>query len=155
MPELPDITVYVERIATKTESAVLRELRLHDAFVLRTAVPPVASLNDLRVVDVRRLGKRVVLGFAAAGEAMPSLFLVIHLMIAGRLHWLATGKKPPGHALATLVFDDGLLVLTEAGKRRRASLHVGFCVTRLTAVLAAQRSDTQWTAPARTAASAL
>jgi formamidopyrimidine-DNA glycosylase len=124
MPELPDITVYVERIAAKAQGAVLRELKLHDAFVLRTAVPPVANLEGLRVVDVRRLGKRVVLAFAGEGQATPRLFLVIHLMIAGRLHWLAPGKKPPGHALATLTFDDGQLVLTEAGKRRRASLHV-------------------------------
>ena len=128
MPELPDITVYVERIAVKAQGAVLRELMLHDAFVQRTAVPPVASLQGLRVVDVRRLGKRVVLGFADEGQATPRLFLVIHLMTAGRLHWLplakAKGAKPLGHALATLKFDDGLLVLTEAGKRRRASLHV-------------------------------
>ncbi|HEY2976726.1 MAG TPA: DNA-formamidopyrimidine glycosylase family protein, partial [Burkholderiaceae bacterium] len=109
MPELPDITVYVERIAAKAQGAVLRELKLHDAFVLRTAVPPVANLEGLRVVDVRRLGKRVVLGFAGEGQATPRLFLVIHLMIAGRLHWLAPGKKPPGHALATLTFDDGQL----------------------------------------------
>src|SRR5437667_298 len=73
MPELPDITVYVERIAVKTQGAVLRELKLHDAFVLRTAVPPVASLQGLRVVDVRRLGKRVVLGFADGGQATPRL----------------------------------------------------------------------------------
>src|SRR5438105_3398004 len=98
MPELPDITVYVERLAAKTQGAVLRELKLHDAFVLRTALPPVASLNGLHVVDIRRLGKRVVLGFAGEAEAKPKLFLVIHLMIAGRLHWLAPGKKAPGHA---------------------------------------------------------
>ena len=128
MPELPDITVYVERIAAKARGAVLREIKLHDAFVLRTAVPPLASLQGLAVVDVRRLGKRVVLGFAPPTAGEPQLFLVIHLMIAGRLHWLQTPKakaaKPIGHALATFLFEHGVLVLTEAGKRRRASLHV-------------------------------
>src|SRR5438552_11407772 len=92
MPELPDITVYVERITAKARGALLRELRLHDAFVLRTALPPVASLQGLRVVDVRRLGKRVALGFARDGEREAALFLVIHLMIAGRLHWLPAAK---------------------------------------------------------------
>jgi formamidopyrimidine-DNA glycosylase len=128
MPELPDVTVYVERIGAKAQGEPLRELRLHDAFVLRTALPPIGSVQGMVVVSVRRLGKRVVLGFAKDSAQPATLFLVIHLMIAGRLHWLPSAKakspKPLGHALATLVFDGGLLVLTEAGKKRRASLHL-------------------------------
>ena len=126
MPELPDVTVYVERIAAKAQGAVLRELRVHDAFILRTAVPPIGSVQGLPLSSVQRLGKRLVLGFAREGQ--PMLYLVVHLMIAGRLQWMPAAKlkgpKPLGHALASFVFDDGVLVLTEAGKKRRASLHL-------------------------------
>jgi formamidopyrimidine-DNA glycosylase len=118
MPELPDVTVYVERIAAKLLGQTLRTLQLPSVFVLRTALPPISALAGRHVVQVRRLGKRIVLGFDG------DLFLVIHLMIAGRLHWLAPGKKPTRNTLAVFEFDGGTLTLTEAGSKRRASLHV-------------------------------
>jgi len=119
MPELPDITVYVERLDAKIRGDVLKRVRVLNPFLLRTAVPPVSAIEGRRVAGVERLGKRVVLAFDGG------MFLVIHLMIAGRLRWLAAGAKPPGKvALATFEFDGGTLVLTEAGTQRRASLHV-------------------------------
>ncbi len=119
MPELPDITVYIERLQDLVAGRVLQRLRLLNAFVLRTAVPPVTLLEGRRVETVQRLGKRVVLGFEGG------LQLVVHLMIAGRLRWLAADARSPGpQALASFSFDNGLLVLTEAGTTRRASLHL-------------------------------
>jgi formamidopyrimidine-DNA glycosylase len=119
MPELPDITLYVERTQAKLLGQPLRRLKLLNPFLLRTALPPIGSLDGRRVTGVERLGKRVVLGFEG------DLWLVIHLMIAGRLRWLAAGAKPPGRiALALFEFDAGTLVLTEAGTTRRASLHL-------------------------------
>ena len=119
MPELPDITVYAERIEALAGGQPLRRVRIVNPFVLRTAVPPIASIEGRTVQGVERLGKRVVLAFD--GE----LLLVVHLMIAGRLRWLAPGTKLPGKlALASLEFDHGLLVLTEAGTTRRASIHL-------------------------------
>ncbi|MBU6257589.1 MAG: hypothetical protein KGL18_21285 [Burkholderiales bacterium] len=118
MPELPDITVYVERAQERIGGQVLRRLRLLNPFLLRTALPPIGDAEGRTVLGTRRLGKRVVL--ALEGER----YLVIHLMIAGRLRWLAPGAKPPGRgALASFEFDAGTLVLTEAGTTRRASLH--------------------------------
>jgi formamidopyrimidine-DNA glycosylase len=118
MPELPDITVYVERAQERLQGQVLRRVRVMNPFLLRTAVPPIASAEGLRVIGVQRLGKRVVLGLEGG------LFLVIHLMIAGRLRWLAPGAKVPGKlALTAFDFDHGSLALTEAGTTRRASLH--------------------------------
>ncbi|WP_127998592.1 Fpg/Nei family DNA glycosylase [Piscinibacter defluvii] len=119
MPELPDITVYVENLATRLRGATLQRLRLLNPFLLRTAVPPIATVEGRRVLGVERLGKRVVL--ALEGE----LFLVVHLMIAGRLHWRPAGAKPGGKGtLAVFEFDAGSLVLTEAGTQRRAALHL-------------------------------
>ena len=119
MPELPDVAVYTESLATKLAGALLNRVRVLNPFVLRTAVPPIASAEGKRVVGIERLGKRVVIGLD--GE----LFLVIHLMIAGRLRWLAAGAKPPGKiALAAFEFDAGTLLLTEAGSKRGASLHL-------------------------------
>ena len=119
MPELPDITVYVERLDAKVRGDVLKRVRVLNPFLLRTALPPISRTEGQRVLGVERLGKRVVL--ALDGD----LFLVIHLMIAGRLRWLAAGAKPPGKiALATFEFEAGTLVLTEAGTKRRASLHL-------------------------------
>jgi formamidopyrimidine-DNA glycosylase len=118
MPELPDITVYVERLAAKVVGHVLRRVRIGNPFVLRTAVPPLASAFGRRVVGVERVGKRVVL--VLEGE----LFVVIHLMTAGRLRWPPTGKAAARNALASFEFDSGTLVLTEAGSKRRASLHI-------------------------------
>jgi formamidopyrimidine-DNA glycosylase len=118
MPELPDITVYVERLAARIVGQVLQRVRIGNPFLLRTAVPPLASTFGRRVAGVERVGKRVVL--ALEGE----LFVVIHLMIAGRLRWLAPGKSTARNALAFFEFDSGTLALTEAGSKRRASLHV-------------------------------
>lgn len=119
MPELPDITVYVERARDKLLGQVLRRVRVLNPFLLRTAVPPIASVEGQRIVAVERLGKRVVLG--VEGDR----WLVIHLMIAGRLRWIAPGAKAPGRiTLAVFEFDSGSLVLTEAGTTRRASLHL-------------------------------
>ncbi|HJV60082.1 MAG TPA: DNA-formamidopyrimidine glycosylase family protein [Albitalea sp.] len=119
MPELPDITVYVERLQAKLRGDTLRRVRLLNPFLLRTALPPISQAEGKAVVGVERLGKRIVLGLEGG------LFVVIHLMIAGRLRWLAAGAKPPGKsALAVFEFDAGSLVLTEAGTQRRASLHL-------------------------------
>jgi formamidopyrimidine-DNA glycosylase len=119
MPELPDVTVYVEALAAKARGQVLERLRLLNPFVLRTAVPPVAAIEGRTLGSVERLGKRIVLGFDNGPYA------VIHLMIAGRLRWLARGAKPPGRiALAAFDFAEGTLVLTEAGTQRRASIHL-------------------------------
>jgi len=119
MPEQPDITVYVERLQDKLAGATLRRLRLLNPFLLRTALPPIAAIENRTVAGVERLGKRVVLAFDGG------LLLVVHLMIAGRLRWLAAGARLPGRtALAVFEFDAGTLVLTEAGTTRRASLHL-------------------------------
>jgi len=119
MPELPDITVYVERLADKVQGQVLKHVRVLNPFLLRTAVPPLTQAEGQRVVGVERLGKRVVLALESG------LFLVIHLMVAGRLRWLLPGGKPPGKiSLAVFEFEHGSMVLTEAGSKRRASLHV-------------------------------
>jgi len=119
MPELPDVAVYVEALERRVVGHRLDEIRLSSPFVLRTVVPPVAAAQGQRVTGVRRLGKRIVV--ALEGE----IFLVLHLMIAGRLRWLARGTKPPARiTLATFAFDTGMLAFTEAGTRKRASLHL-------------------------------
>lgn len=129
MPELPDITVYVERAQERLQQQTLRRVRLLNPFVLRTALPPIAQAEGRAVLDVQRLGKRLVL--ALQGD----LFLVIHLMIAGRLRWLAPDAKLPGKlALLCLDFDAGSLLLTEAGTSRRASLHLVAGTTALAAL---------------------
>jgi formamidopyrimidine-DNA glycosylase len=119
MPELPDVTVYVDRLAAKVVGRRLLRVRVANPFLLRTAVPPLASVEGRSISGVERLGKRIVL--ALEGE----LFVVVHLMIAGRLRWLAAGKSAARNALAFFEFEGGAtLVLTEAGSKRRASLHV-------------------------------
>jgi formamidopyrimidine-DNA glycosylase len=119
MPELPDITVYVEAIDAKVRGEMLKKVVLRNPFLLRTVVPSIADIEGKCVLEVRRLGKRVVL--ALEGD----LFLIIHLMIAGRLRWIApTAKSPDKIALALFQFANGTLVLTEAGSKRRASLHI-------------------------------
>jgi formamidopyrimidine-DNA glycosylase len=119
MPELPDIEVYRESLRERIEGRVLKSVRLKNPFLLRTAVPPIADAAGRRVTGLRRLGKRIVIALEGG------LFLVIHLMIAGRLHWRDGGTgKEPRNTLAAFEFDDGTLYLTEAGSKRRASLHV-------------------------------
>ncbi|MDC8013801.1 Fpg/Nei family DNA glycosylase [Tahibacter soli] len=118
MPELPDIVVYVEHLERRIVGRALRKVLLANPFVLRTVDPPIGDAAGREVTGVRRLGKRIVL--ALSGER----FLVIHLMIAGRLRWRDAGGKAPGKiALASFEFDRGTLFLTEAGSKRRASLH--------------------------------
>jgi formamidopyrimidine-DNA glycosylase len=119
MPELPDITVYLEALERRVVGQVLEKIRLENIFVLRTAVPPIDALERRRVVALRRIGKRIAFGFE--GER----WLVLHLMIAGRLQWSDGATKPTArNALAHFVFANGTLTLTEAGTKRRASLHV-------------------------------
>ena len=119
MPELPDITVYVEALGHRVVGQPLEEVRLKTPFLLRTVEPPLADLIGKRVVGVERLGKRIIL------EMDDDLFVVIHLMIAGRLHWKAKGAKAGGrNDLAAFEFPAGVLSLTEAGTKRRASLHL-------------------------------
>jgi formamidopyrimidine-DNA glycosylase len=123
VPELPDVTVYIESLAAKLHGDMLERVRVLNPFVLRTALPPIAQAEGARVGGVERLGKRIVLALLAS-DCTP-LFLVIHLMVAGRLRWLAAGAKLPAKgALATLHFRAGTLVLTEAGTKRRASIHL-------------------------------
>ena len=119
MPELPDVVVYCEALAERIRGEILERVRLLSPFVLRTAVPPIGEAEGKRVIDVRRLGKRIVIALEA------DLFLVLHLMIAGRLRWLVPNAKPPGRiTLALLEFSKGRLAFTEAGTKRRASLHL-------------------------------
>ncbi|HTO52287.1 MAG TPA: DNA-formamidopyrimidine glycosylase family protein [Myxococcota bacterium] len=119
MPELPDVELYREALARRVLGAKLEELRIGQPFLLRTVDPKPAELVGRTVRELRRVGKRIAFGFE--GE----LWLVIHLMIAGRLHWADAGAKPPGRKpLVALRFSTGLLTLTEAGSKRRASLHV-------------------------------
>jgi formamidopyrimidine-DNA glycosylase len=121
MPELPDITVYLEALDRWVVGRTLQRIDLHSPFVLRSVDPPLASLHDRRVRGVRRIGKRIALEFD------DDLFLVIHLMIAGRLRWREPGKKPgmgPRMILASFVFEHGTLFFTEASSTKRASLQL-------------------------------
>lgn len=118
MPELPDLEVYRDALSARVRGKRIVAIELRSPFVLRTALPPIDAAIGKTVHEVRRLHKRLVL---ALDE---DLFLVIHLMIAGRLVWLTAAKKPPGRiTLALFKFDNGALALTEAGTKRRASLH--------------------------------
>ena len=121
MPELPDIVVYIENLESRVAGKVLQRVRLLNPFILRTAVPPISAVEGKEVLGLRRLGKRIVF------ELEGGLFLVLHLMVAGRLRWTDGQAKPklPGRiALALLEFESGTLVLTEAGTKRMASLHL-------------------------------
>ena len=119
MPELPDLVVYIESLQVRILGRVLERIRTLNPFLLRTALPPLSAVDGKRVLGVRRLGKRIVI--ALEGD----LFLVMHLMIAGRLRWFdATAKLPGRITLAAFEFENGVLVLTEAGTKRRASLHL-------------------------------
>jgi formamidopyrimidine-DNA glycosylase len=119
MPELPDVTLYIEALRRHAGGAILEEIRISDPFVLRSVVPSAEDFCGRELVDVSRLGKRIVLTFAGDVHA------VIHLMIAGRLRWRAKTAKPLGRSvLIAFYFSTGTLVLTEAGSKRRASLHL-------------------------------
>jgi len=119
VPELPDLTVYLETLAERIANRRLARIRLFNAFLLRTALPPIASAEGKKVLNLRRLGKRIVI------ELEGELYLVLHLMIAGRLRWIEGNSKAPARiTLALLEFDNGVLAFTEAGTKRRASLHL-------------------------------
>src|SRR3954447_1970464 len=119
MPELPDVTVYIEALQARIADATLLKLRLANPFVLRTVEPAPSALAGKKIVSIERVGKRIVLGFE------DDLFLIIHLMIAGRFKWLPPNAKIPGKlGLAALDFEQGTLLLTEAGSKRRASIHI-------------------------------
>jgi formamidopyrimidine-DNA glycosylase len=120
MPELPDVEIYREALDARIAGSTLERVELRNPFVLRTAVPPIETAQGRRVVAVRRVGKRLVVSLEG------DLHLAIHLMIAGRLHWLGDRGKPPARiTLAVFRFTTGALALTEAGTKRRASLHLG------------------------------
>jgi formamidopyrimidine-DNA glycosylase len=119
MPELPDVTVYVECLRPRVLGRRLERVRLVSPFLLRTFEPPIEAADGRTVREVRRLGKRIAFGLEG------DLFLILHLMIAGRLYWKPAGAKPPGKiGLAAFDFEGGTLVLTEAGSKRRAALHL-------------------------------
>jgi formamidopyrimidine-DNA glycosylase len=119
MPELPDISIYIEALEARIVGEPLSAVRIVNPFVLRSVAPPVEVLAGRRVRGLRRMGKRIVMEFD------PDLYLVIHLMIAGRLRWRLPGGNVARPApLARFEFPNGVLVLTEAGKQRRASIHL-------------------------------
>ncbi len=119
MPELPDIAAYLTALEARIVGQPIQQIRLGSPFLLRTAQPPLSSIEGLVVRELRRIGKRIAIGVEG------DLWLVLHLMIAGRLHWRALGAKIGGRQnLAAFDFPNGSLVLTEAGAKHRASLHV-------------------------------
>ena len=120
MPELPDIVVYIEALEQRILGEPLEEIRIASPFLLRTAEPPIRAAEGKRVRELRRIGKRIAIGLDC------DLWLVLHLMIAGRLHWRDPGAKLPGgrRGLAGFDFLNGTLILTEAGSKKRASLRL-------------------------------
>ncbi len=119
MPELPDITVYIEALEQRILGHTLMQAHIASVFLVRTIEPPVNDCVGHTVSSIRRVGKRIAIGFDN------DVWLVLHLMIAGRLHWYEKAKKPDGRrTLAAFVFDNGCLTLTEAGSQKRAALHM-------------------------------
>jgi formamidopyrimidine-DNA glycosylase len=119
MPELPDIVVYIEQLESRVLHEPVQSIRLLNPFLLRSVTPPLQEALERKVLALRRLGKRIVLGLEG------DLFLVVHLMIAGRLHWRPTAAVKTGrNCLAVFAFPSGNLLLTEAGSKKRASLHL-------------------------------
>ena len=119
MPELPDVVAYLEALDPRVKGRTLQRVRISSPFLLRTVDPPIDAVEGKKILSLRRIGKRIVLGVDG------DVFLVIHLMIAGRLHWSASGAKITGkNGLAAFDFDTGTLLFTEAGTKKRASLHV-------------------------------
>src|SRR5437867_2510924 len=119
MPELPDVVVYIEALGERVLGRRLERLRLRSPFLLRTVQPPLRDAEGRAVIALRRVGKRIALGLEGG------LYLVIHLMISGRLRWKAAGAGIPGRiGLAAFDFDAGTLLLTEAGSKKRAALHL-------------------------------
>ena len=129
MPELPDITVYIDALDRRISGHTLTQAQIASPFLLRTIEPPVSACVDHKVTTLRRVGKRIAIGFDN------DIWLALHLMIAGRLHWFDRAKKPDGRrTLAAFLFDNGCLTLTEAGSQKRASLHMAQGETGLAAL---------------------
>jgi formamidopyrimidine-DNA glycosylase len=119
MPELPDIVLYLEHLAPRVVNQTVERIVVRSPFLVRTFDPPISEAAGKRVLGLRRMGKRIVLALEA------ELFLVVHLMIAGRFRWKPPGTKPPGKlGLAAFEFPSGVLILTEAGTKRRASIYL-------------------------------
>jgi formamidopyrimidine-DNA glycosylase len=119
VPELPDIVVYIEALEKRIPDSTLQRVRIASPFLLRTAVPPLSRVEGKKIIELRRLGKRICFGLEE------DLWLVLHLMIAGRLHWYnEKARAARGRSLAVFEFSNGSLTLTEAGTQKRASLHV-------------------------------
>ncbi len=119
MPEYPDIETYLACLRPRVQGQALTGVRIANPFLLRSVSPPIKAAIGKQVTELRRIGKRIVFGLVG------DLFLVLHLMIAGRLHWKEAGAKPAGrHGLAAFDFPDGTLILTEAGSKKRASLYL-------------------------------
>ena len=119
MPELPDVLLYIESLKPRILNQTLERVRLASPFVVRSVAPPISTVNNRTVRDLRRLGKQIIFEFD------DDLFLVIHLMIAGRFQWKDKGARIPGKlGLAAFDFPSGTLLLTEAGSKKRASVHV-------------------------------
>ncbi|HLH30690.1 MAG TPA: DNA-formamidopyrimidine glycosylase family protein [Terriglobia bacterium] len=119
MPELPDVSLYIEALKPRILNQTLQRVRLASPFVVRSVAPPISAINNRAVKGLRRLGKQIVLEFEG------DLFLIIHLMIAGRFQWKEPGAKVPGKVgLAAFDFPTGTLLFTEAGSKKRASLHL-------------------------------
>ena len=119
MPELPDIVVYIESLESRILGQTLERVKILNPFVLRSVIPPLEEAHGKPISSLHRLGKRIVIGL------QPDYFFVIHLMVAGRFRWLEPNAKPPGKiGLASFHFPNGILLLTEAGTKRRASIHL-------------------------------
>ena len=118
MPEYPDIVVYIEALEKRISGHTLERLQIASPFLLRTTEPPISTVAGKKVLELRRLGKRICIGLEA------DLWLVIHLMIAGRLHWKDGSAKTSKRDLAAFYFDNGTLTFTEAGTQKRASLQL-------------------------------
>ena len=119
MPEYPDVTVYIEALAERVLNQPIQKIRIGSPFVLRSFDPPITAVEGRKILALRRLGKRIVF------ELEDDLFLIVHLMIAGRLHWKPKGAKiARKYGQAALDFSDGTLLLTEAGTKKRASIHL-------------------------------
>ena len=118
MPELPDIVTYIEALQARVLGQPIQNVLISSPFLVRSVSPPLTDVMGKKVTHFRRLGKRIVFGLEG------DLFLVLHLMIAGRLHWRDAKSKAKGRGLATFIFPSGTLVLTEAGTKKRASLYV-------------------------------
>jgi formamidopyrimidine-DNA glycosylase len=117
VPELPDIVAYIEALEARVLDQPIQSIRLSSPFLLRSVDPPLSEASGKKVTDLRRLGKRIVFGLE------DDLFIIIHLMIAGRFHWKEKSSKPNRQTLATFVFPSGTLTLTEAGSKKRASMY--------------------------------